>query len=139
LHRALSLSPDDRGLLLEVAELYRVRGQPQRALAMLQHLADTYPPGEEPQQTLYLMGLAYAALERYDDAIESLYAASARSKPTAEILYALAESESRAGQPSAAESNVRQALAIDPGHEPSRALYTRLEQARRPTHDATYR
>jgi len=60
-HRALGYAPGDRQILLEVAELYRQLSWPQRALATLHSLADTYSPGEEPQQVLYLMGLAYTA------------------------------------------------------------------------------
>lgn len=135
LQRALSFAPDDRQLLLEVAELYRQRNQPQRALSTLQHLADCYPPGEEPQRVLYLSGLAYSALGRYDDAVESLYAASVRSDPTAPILCSLAEAEYRAGRTDAAAANLRQALAIDGQYGPSLALAQRLyatSQARQP-------
>ena len=36
---------------------------PERALETLQSLADCYTPAEEPQQVLYLSGLAYLALQ----------------------------------------------------------------------------
>ena len=76
--RALSYAPNDRAILREIAELHRQLNQPERALQTLQTLADTYPPGEEPGQVLYLMGLAYVALGRYDDGVESLSAAVTR-------------------------------------------------------------
>ena len=99
-HRALGYAPYDRRVLLEVAELHRRMNQPQRALETLQSLADTYnTPAEEPQQVLYLMGLAYVALNRYDDGVESLAAAATRERPTPEILYRLAEAQWLAGNP----------------------------------------
>ena len=49
-------------MLREVAELYRQLNQPERALQTLQLLAETYSPGEEPADCLYLTGLAYVAL-----------------------------------------------------------------------------
>ena len=93
-HRALDYGPFDQHVLLDVAELYRQMNQPQRALETLQNLADTYTtPAEEPQQVLYLMGLAYVALHRYDDGVQSLAAAAARERPTPEILYQLAQAQ----------------------------------------------
>ena len=70
--RALGYAPKDRAILLEVAELYRQQNQPERSLQTLQCLADTYSPGEEPGQVHHLLGQAYVALGRYDDAVESL-------------------------------------------------------------------
>lgn len=131
-HQALRQMPDDKQVLHDVAELYRQRNQPQRALIALAHLAEVYPPGEEPAEVLYLTGLAYAALGRHDDAVESYYAASVRGQPTAELMYRLAEAEQRAGRPAAARANVQQALAIDPQHFPSRALYEQLQVAAQP-------
>ena len=53
-------------------------------------LAETYSPDEEPQQVLYLTGLDYMALQRYDDAAASLSTAMTRGRPTSELLYCLA-------------------------------------------------
>ena len=72
---ALSYAPNDRAILREIAELHRQLNQPDRALQALQSLAETYPAGEEPGQVLYLTGLAYVALGRYDDGVENLSAA----------------------------------------------------------------
>jgi tetratricopeptide (TPR) repeat protein len=132
LHRALGYAPEDRQILLEMAELYRQLNWPQRALATLHSLADTYSPGEEPQQVLRLMGLAYTALGRYEDAVESLSAAAVRGDPTPEILYRLAEAELLAGHPAEAEAAAQRALAVEPQHPPSRRLLDRLQLARQP-------
>jgi tetratricopeptide (TPR) repeat protein len=130
--RALGYAPEDRQILLEVAELYRQLNWPQRALATLQSLADTYSPGEEPQQVLYLTGLAYTALGRYDDAVESLAAATAVGAPTPEILSGLAEAELLAGHPAEAEAAAEHALLIQPRHPASLELLDRLRVARQP-------
>jgi len=128
-HRALALAPDDRTLPLEIAELYRQLNQPQRALATLDRLADTYPPGGEPQQVLFLQGLAYAALGRYEDAVASFSTASVRDRPTPEILYRLGEAELLAGYPAEAAAAAQEAIGLDPGHRPSHELLGRIRLA----------
>lgn len=127
--RALSLSPGDRGLLLEISELYRELDRPARALATLHALADTYPPGEEPQNVLYLAGLAQAALGRFDEAAQSMTAARDRGPPTPEILTCLGEYELRSGREDRARKAVQQALAIDPHDSAGIALSRQLELA----------
>jgi tetratricopeptide (TPR) repeat protein len=131
-HRALGYAPYDRQLLLEVAELYRQMNQPERALETLQSLADSYTPAEVPQQVLYLSGLAYLALGRYDDGAESFAAAANRDRPTAEIIYRLAESQWLAGRPGEAAAAARQALAMEPRHQPSLDLLRRIQLAQQP-------
>jgi tetratricopeptide (TPR) repeat protein len=128
-HRALAYAPDDRQILLEVAELHRELGQPQRAIVTLQSLCDTYGPGEEPQQVLYLLGLAYQAAQRYDDAADSFSTAMLRGRPTPEILYRLAEAQWSMGRSAAAAAAAREAISLDPRHQPSRELLNRLDIA----------
>jgi tetratricopeptide (TPR) repeat protein len=132
-HRALGYAPDDRQILLEVAELYRELGQPQRAIVTLQNLSDTYGLGEEPQQVLYLLGLAYEAAQRYDNAADSFTTALERGPPTPDLLYRLGEAQMAAGRPAAAAAAAHEALALDPQHRPSRDLLGRLEVAQQPT------
>ena len=72
LHRAAGYDPANREVIGETAAVYRSVGQPQRALESMQTLAETYSPGEEPQQVLYWIGMDYMALHRYDDAAASL-------------------------------------------------------------------
>ncbi len=125
--RALSFSPNDPDLLLELAEVYRRRNQPLRALTTLHHLRSSYPPGEEPRRVLYLTGLAQLAAGHGEKAVESLYAASRRGPPTAEILCRLGQAEQLAGRAGAAAANVQQALALDPNHAPSLRLAQELQ------------
>jgi tetratricopeptide (TPR) repeat protein len=132
LHRALSYSPDNRDVLLDLAETYRELGEPQRALVNLQNLIDTYSPGDEPQQALYLQGLALSALGRDAEALDSLAAARDRGPPTPDILVAIAQVELRTGDYEAARASVRAAVALDPAHAPSRSLLEKLEVAQQP-------
>lgn len=130
--RALSYAPNDRTMLREVAELHRQLNEPQRALQTLQTLADTYSPGEEPAEVLYLMGTAYVALGRYEDAVESLSAAAAGGSPSPETLCSLGQAELLAGRPAEAAEAARRALALQPQHQPSRDLLQRVELAQQP-------
>jgi len=128
-HRALENAHDDRQLLVETAELYRRMNRPQRALSTLTALCETYGPGEEPQQVLYLKGLALAALSRHDEAADAFALALEHGSASPELLYRLGEAALAAGRAGDAERAVSQALAMDPGHEPSRALKGRVEVA----------
>ena len=132
-HRAIGYAPNDRQILLQIAELYRQLNRPRRALATLHSLAATYSPGEEPQQVLYLTGLAYVALGRYDEGIESLSTAAIREQPTPEILFRLGEAELLAGRPAQAEAAAQQALALQPRHAQSRQLLDRVRTAQDPS------
>ena len=96
----------------------------------MQSLAETYSPGEEPQQVLYLMGLDYMARQRYDDAATSLAAALNRGRPTSELLYCLAQAQYCGGHFQDAADSLQRALVIDPQHLLSRQLLGQIEVAR---------
>ncbi|MEN6457860.1 MAG: tetratricopeptide repeat protein [Thermoguttaceae bacterium] len=130
--RALNYAPKDRAILAEVAGLYRQLDRPSAALQTLQTLAETYSPGEEPGQVLDQLGTAYAAVGRYDDAVENLSAAVARGEPTADMYCHLAEAELLTGHTAEAGAAARQALALQPQHQASRQLLDRLLVAERP-------
>lgn len=127
-HRALALDPENPEWLLETAEIYRALGEPQRALAQLQTLLESYPVGEEPQHPLYLAGLAYAALGRQEDAVQHLQAATQRGAPTPDMLYHLAEAQLRCGQIERAESSAQSALALAPDHAGCRQILARMAE-----------
>lgn len=130
--RSLGYAPDKEEVAILVAETYRQLNQPQRALLALQAIADNYSPGEEPQQVMYLEGLALVALGRHDDAVQSLTQAAHGERSTAEILCRLAEAELLAGRFVPAQTHVQQALVMDPHHEASRALSARMAMAASP-------
>jgi tetratricopeptide (TPR) repeat protein len=130
--RALGYAPKDRAILTEVADLHRQQNQPERSLQTLQSLADTYAPGDEPAQVELLLGQAYLALGRYDDAAESLSLAAKRGRPTVEMLCQLGEVQLAAGNPTEAAATAQRALALQPQDPRSRALFDRIQVARQP-------
>jgi predicted Zn-dependent protease len=106
-HRALAFAPEDRMVLLDTAEAYRRLDRPQRALATLAVLGETYGPVGTPAEILVLEGLAQEALGRPADAVESYRRAVARGDAPEEAVRRLAALESAggpviAGRPSAA-------------------------------------
>jgi tetratricopeptide (TPR) repeat protein len=135
-HRALACDGSRTDVLVEIAELYRQMGNPQRALMNLQSVAETYPPGSEPPRILYLSGLAHTALGRYDDALQAYRMASERGGFDAELSFRMAESLWLANRPAAARSALADALALNPKHVPSRQLLDQIELASRPTSPA---
>ena len=84
--RALGYEPDRQEIAILIAETYRQLNEPQRALVTLQAVSSKCAPGGEPQQVLYLEGMALTALGRYDEASQSLTQASRADRPSAEIL-----------------------------------------------------
>ncbi len=103
-HRALAFAPDDRDLILDTAEIYRRLGRPQRALATLAILGESYPPNQTPPHVLALEGMAQEALDRPTDAIESYRQAVARGLESQDVATRLANLEQAAveGRPQAA-------------------------------------
>ncbi len=126
LQRALEISPQNPEALLDVALMYRQRGEAARALTTLHSLLDTYAPGEEPQMALQLEGMTLMNLGRAHQAAESLQLAARRGPPNADVLYHLAQAEFSAGRYAEATDAARQALAIDGSHQASRQLLTQL-------------
>jgi tetratricopeptide (TPR) repeat protein len=97
-HRALAIAPDDRELILDTAEIYRRLGRPQRALATLAILGESYAPNQTPPQVLVLEGMAQEALDRPTDAIESYRQAVARGLDSQDIATRLAQLEREAAE-----------------------------------------
>jgi tetratricopeptide (TPR) repeat protein len=97
-HRALAIAPDDRELILDTAEIYRRLGRPQRALATLAILGESYPPNQTPPQVLALEGMAQEALDRPTDAIESYRQAVARGLDSQDVATRLAKLEQAASE-----------------------------------------
>jgi len=127
MQQALRFAPHQTDVLLQIAEVQYELGRPQRALTMLHRLLDIYPPGEEPQQALWLEGLAYGAMQRHQDAVDSLAAASSRGQPSAELLYQLARAEQSTGQTAAAANTARRVLALNGEHQQSKILLAQLQ------------
>ena len=129
LHRALAYDPRNGHVMQELAETYLAVNQPQRALSNLQGLLDQYPAGDEPPQLLDTAGLAYAALGRYDDAVNSYQHALARDRLNPEILFHLGEAEQARGNAAAARAALEQAISRDPDNPRYRQQLARLSTA----------
>jgi Tfp pilus assembly protein PilF len=95
-HHGLAIAPDDRGLLLDTAEVYRRLGRPRRALSTLAALGESYGPQQTPGLVLALEGMALEALGRTEDARDSYQAAIARGGAPADTTERLANLDRRA-------------------------------------------
>jgi len=111
-HRGLAIDPDDREMLLETAEVYRRLGRPQRALATLAILGESYGPNQTPAEVLALEGMAQEALDRPNDAIESYKQAAARGFPQTELAARIARLEEQlaSGRPTTTLAGVPAAV-----------------------------
>lgn len=127
MQQALRYSPSAADILQDTAELQYQLGRPQRSLATIQHLLELAPPSAQPREALWLAGLAYGAVNRRDDAVATLYAATLRGDPHPELLFQLARAQSVAGRTDEAAATVRQALAADGNHQASQELLAQLE------------
>ena len=130
-HRATTYQPRYPRVQMAVAEIYQEQSRPRRTLATLQLLAEQYGNEPPPTEVLVMQGLAFKALGRYTEAIDSFVAARQRGEPTAALLYHLGESHWLAGDLANADLAIRAALASDPNHEPSRRLGVEIESRQR--------
>jgi predicted Zn-dependent protease len=126
LERAVELAPDRSDLLLEVASLYRQRGQNTRCLTAIYHLLDSYPSGEEPQFVMVMQGQTLMDLGRPQQATDAFLAAIQHGPPNADVSFYLAQSYAAAGRPDEASKAAQQALAINGAHDGSRKLLAEL-------------
>ena len=120
--RSLAYAPENRDVLLEMAEVYRLLDKPQEALAVLNRLADTFPLDETPKNVTHLQGLALAAQGRFSAAAESYEKVIAAEGATADNYFDLANAHWQAGCHDRAAMAARQALTLDPLHSRSREL-----------------
>ncbi|HEX5472681.1 MAG TPA: tetratricopeptide repeat protein [Lacipirellulaceae bacterium] len=130
--RAIDLSPNDSDLLLQIATIYRQRGENERCLTTIYHLLDAYSPGEEPQTVLVMQGQTLMDLGRPQQAADVFLAAVQHGPPSADLFYYLAQSYSAAGRTADATTAAQRALAINASHGPSRQLLAQLA-SRNPT------
>lgn len=90
-YRALSLSPNNRDILPELAAVQMLCGQPEHALASWQSLQELFPPDAVPADLLRGKAEAYIALSRFDDALSALCKARDREPGRPEIGQRLQE------------------------------------------------
>lgn len=125
-HRALKLQSQYPEVQLALAEIYNEQNRPQRALATLQSLADSFPPDQVPVDVLIHQGFALRQLGRHADAARSLAQAADRGSPSADLLYELGRTQLSAGDASAARLAIAAALERDPSHNGAQALRDEL-------------
>ena len=77
-YRALSLSPENRDILPELASAQMHCGQSEHALATWLKLQDTFQPGAEPVELLQGKAESLIVLRRFDEALDCLQAAWSR-------------------------------------------------------------
>jgi len=109
-HHGLAIAPDDRGLLLDTAEVYRRLGRPRRALSTLAALGESYGPQQTPGLVLALEGMALEALGRTEDARDSYQAAIARGGAPADTAERLANLDVRSAAGPVADATTGQPL-----------------------------
>lgn len=98
-HHGLAIAPDDRGLLLDTAEVYRRLGRPRRALSTLAALGESYGPQQTPGLVLALEGMALEALGRPEDARDTYRAALSRGGAPADTAERLANLDRAGDEP----------------------------------------
>lgn len=84
-YRALSLAPDNREILPELAAVQMYCGQPEHALATWQKLQGYHQPGAEPVDLLRGKAEALIALHCFDEAMDCLNVARQREPGREEI------------------------------------------------------
>jgi predicted Zn-dependent protease len=126
LERAVELEPDRSDLLVEIASIYRQRGQNTRCLAAIYHVLDSYPSGEEPQSVLVMQGQTLMDLGRPQQAATAFLAATQHGPPSADLYCSLAQAYSAGGRFEEASAAAQQALAVNGTHDPSRQLLAQL-------------
>jgi tetratricopeptide (TPR) repeat protein len=135
LQQALRYRPDNPDLLGEISQLYLAMQRPDRALLYAQALSDTYVSCAVPVDVINLHAQSYAALGRHKDNA-ACRKQICQSAPTVGNFFALAQAELQYGDAGAAEATLRQALSIEPAHQPSLQL---IQVARSQLHDAVLR
>jgi len=131
--RSLSLRKDNPRTRIEIAEIYRDRGQPRRALAILDAAAEAGQPACPFQPKIgFLRGLVLRELDRPRDAATALAKARDDGHSGPELLFQLADAHFAAGNLVQARSTAEEALAYSmPLQQPSvETLLQRIDVAR---------
>lgn len=126
-HRALSLQPAMPRVQLALTRIHYEANSPQEALTTLHVLKDSMPSAETSGEILYLEGLIYKSLHRYEESARSFRELAGKGKGGREIFYELANSELLSGHPDAARRAAETSLAWDSGYVPTLRLLTQID------------
>lgn len=126
-HHAMRHDPSSLRPQLAAADIYRQQGRPQRMLATIDALADTYAADQVPAEVLFQRGLAQRDLGRFDDSVASLAAATKRGPASPEMLAQLAEVQWLSQDVSGAQMTATEASRQFPESPRLRQLVAQLE------------
>lgn len=125
--RAKSLPNCPEDVPLTIADIYGELGRPQRALAVLQSLAENYPPNYVPAAIVYREGLALRALGRNDQAADCFLTVCQGNQPQPEYFHHLADARLACGDVANARLAAQNALNLDPNFAPARQLLDQIK------------
>ena len=109
--RSLSLDRDNTETRIQIAQIYRARNQPQRALAILGAAGGGAGGSMTPRHD-FLRGLVLRELSRPQDAAVALARAREGGLTSPELLFHLADAQLAAGDVSQARLSAEEALAM---------------------------
>jgi tetratricopeptide (TPR) repeat protein len=127
-HHLLRIAPDDFQAQVRLATLHQRRGQPDRAAPLLRAaLEHPAAPVAQRPDIEWQLGLVYAQLERWHDAVPAMDGSIRQRRATAEDWYRLAYVQSQIGQQETAYGSLSQALQIEPQHVAARDLARQMK------------
>lgn len=126
-HRALNADPASSEGRLLLARLHLEAQRPQQAAPLLRSVVDCPAVSAERRtEALRLLGLAYGAEARWDDAALALDSAARQGPTSADDWYRLAYAQYKAGRTEAAGASLAQLAQLAPRHPGGAALANRL-------------
>ncbi len=127
LQRALIHDPYSSDVRVQVAEIYAALGQPQRAMATIDQLADHQPTEAIPARAWMLKGQALAGMGQSQDATECLrQAALCADDQDHELLLELAQQYFSAGESAEARFLLGKVLKTNPNNPQARQFQNQL-------------
>ena len=126
-YKALSCGSNDVQVRIAIAEVHQKRGRPDRALSTLQRIMSGYDIGNEPAEVVLQHGMALAALNRHEDAINALAASRSSLPDDPQLFLQLAKSYLSLSQPEQARSEILTALKTHPDDPELLATLSQLD------------
>ena len=124
--RAIAIDRELPDVQLNLAQIFRESGEPQRALICLNQVENQHPPGDLPASLLIEQGITYKTLGRYEDASLVFAEAVKIDSNSSQLMYEWAESEMLAGRLAKAQWIAQQNLSRNPTHLPSQQLMAEI-------------
>ena len=113
--RLIQIAPGDLTALVELGELHLKRGHPERACPLFRTaLADPHATAQQKIETEWLLGIAYAKIERWSEAVEVLDRLILVRDSTPDDWCFLGWTRMQGGDLAGAESALHHAEQIDP-------------------------